>query len=478
MSLKKLRNKVKELIPDLSGNLPVLPVDVVEFCRGWLMYEPYRYMWPFLRDSNHFCALLQARQTGKTFNGMAKLLWFAFRFPGCKILVTAPKFDQVKNVAFRALREHLNRMPSDLQKLLVEPRYIQRTSILFRNGSEIRAESPVSETIRGHTAKVIYLMEANFIREDMDLYTAVLFTLNTTDGYLIAESTPWNTDSLFHKIWHKPEYSNYSRHKVTYTDALPPDGPLQPRIIEAIRRQLQADPARWRREMLCEWTEDTDTWLPVSLIANCQNQTLQYTPYSEKTQGDFHIGVDFGKHRDHTVVAVIDRNEHLTLRHMHQFPLGTSYGAVIGYIRQLQDNWHTVRTVHADSTGVGDYIVEDMKHEGIRSVHGVNFTQTSKEQLATALKEAMRHTTCNDCGWTGYTDRATRCPNGCNGTPRPRLQIPIDMDLLNELNTTHYTLNKNGRIQYSHPQGTHDDRLWGLAVKAATERYPNQPRAK
>ena len=231
--------------------------------------------------------------------------------------------------------------------------------------------------------------------------------------------------------------------------------------------------------MLCEWTEDTDTWLPVSLIANCQNQTLQYTPYSEKTQGDFHIGVDFGKHRDHTVVAVIDRNEHLTLRHMHQFPLGTSYGAVVSYIRQLQDNWHTVRTVNADSTGVGDYIVEDMKHAGIRNVEGVNFSQTSKEQLATALKEAMRQTTCPCCGWTGYTDKGAPCPNGCKGTPKTQLQLPIDLDLLNELNTTHYALNKNGRIQYSHPQGTHDDRLWALAlaVKGATEKHSNPPKA-
>ncbi len=76
----------------------------------WLGYEPYGYMWPFLRDEGHFVANLQARQTGKTFNGMAKLLWIGFRYPGSEILVTAPKFDQAKNVAFKALGEHLERM--------------------------------------------------------------------------------------------------------------------------------------------------------------------------------------------------------------------------------------------------------------------------------------------------------------------------------------------------------------------------------
>ena len=67
-----------------------------EFCRGWLGYEPYGYMWPFLRDEGHFIANLQARQTGKTFNGMAKLLWIGFRYPGSLILVTAPKLIRRK----------------------------------------------------------------------------------------------------------------------------------------------------------------------------------------------------------------------------------------------------------------------------------------------------------------------------------------------------------------------------------------------
>ena len=198
MSLRKLRRRVREEAARLRGPPAgrVLPGDVVEFCRGWLGYEPYPYMWPFLRDGGHFIAVVQARQTGKTFNGMAKLLWYAFRYPGSLILVTAPKFDQVVRVAFKALHEHLERMRG-LDRVffdyVVGRRNMLKTVIRFRNGSVIRAESPVAETIRGHTAKVVYVMEANFVRDDEELYTAVLFTLNTTNGYLIAESTPWPT---------------------------------------------------------------------------------------------------------------------------------------------------------------------------------------------------------------------------------------------------------------------------------------------
>jgi len=62
----------------------------VQFCVEWLVYKPFEYMHGFLGDPSHFIANIQARQMGKTFNGMAKLLWYGFRYPGSLILVTAP----------------------------------------------------------------------------------------------------------------------------------------------------------------------------------------------------------------------------------------------------------------------------------------------------------------------------------------------------------------------------------------------------
>jgi len=78
LGLRRSRKQVRELKEYQSGKKCVLSSDVVEFCRKLLNYEPYRYMWLFFRDPSHLSALLQARQTGKTFNGMAKLLWYNF----------------------------------------------------------------------------------------------------------------------------------------------------------------------------------------------------------------------------------------------------------------------------------------------------------------------------------------------------------------------------------------------------------------
>jgi hypothetical protein len=468
-----------------------VPRDPVEFCRGWLGYTPFGYMWPFLRDEAHFVANVQARQTGKTFNGMAKLLWYGFRYPGSLILVTAPKFDQVKNIAFKALGEHLNRMKArdpGLFRATVGDRNVLRTIVRLRNGSQILAESPIPETIRGHTAKVIYLMEANFIRDDEDLYTAVLFTLNTTNGYLIAESTPWNTDAVFYRMFHDPAYSQFSKHRVLYTEALPPHGPLSPEIVEMIEKQLAGDPARWKREMLCEWTEDLNVWLPTSLITLAQDSGLEYMESTDMPRGEFYVGADFGKHVDYSVVAAVERlRGHLHLIHCHQFTLETSYGAVIGYIKRLQDNWRNVWAIYADKTGVGDYIVEDMQRGGLRNVTGVNFTETSKEEMATCLKEQMRSAACPRCAWEGYVDTLegewrTTCPQGCRsdeGNPvnlRPLLHVPYDGELLHELNVERFELGKTGKILFNHPEGTHDDRFWALALAVyAAEQAPPPP---
>ena len=76
-------------------------------------------------------------------------------------------------------------------------------------------------------------------------------------------------------------------------------------------------------------------------------------------------------------MAVIETlKQHEYLRHYHKIPLETPYGAVIGYIRKLSDNWSKVQAIYCDKTGVGDYIVEDMERSGLRNVTGINFTDT------------------------------------------------------------------------------------------------------
>jgi len=164
-------------------------------------------------------------------------------------------------------------------------------------------------------------------------------------------------------------------------------------------------------------------------------------------KGAFYLGVDLGKHRDYSVVAAIQRkDENLYLTHCHRFPLETSYASIIGYVKALCDKWRTVQWICVDKTGLGDPIVEDMKQSRIPNVEGINFTEQRKEEIATILKRSM---------------------------VLGRLKIPYDPDLINELNIERFEITKAGRIRFSHPKGTHDDRFWAVALAAyAARRKP------
>src|SRR5207245_9953600 len=44
------------------------------------------------------------------------------------------------------------------------------------------------------------------------------------------------------------------------------------------------------------------------------------------------------------------------------------------------------------------------------------------------------------------------------------LRIPYDSELINEINVERYEQTQTGQTKFSHPNGTHDDRLWALAL--------------
>ncbi|MEM3579404.1 MAG: terminase family protein [Candidatus Bathyarchaeia archaeon] len=331
----------------------------------------------------------------------------------------------------------------------------QQTTIRLKNNSTIEAYPNNPETIRGPTLNIVYADEFNFIPNDKELYDAILFTLTATNGKFICTSTPWHKDSIFWQIFNNPAYNDYTKTHITHKQATEPNGPLKHNILEKIRKQLAEDPARWQREMEAEWAEDQDVWLPQSLIAKCIEPNLELYEFESLQQGEFYAGLDLGKHKDHSVLAVIKKVEdHLHLTHLKIFPLETSYASIIGYIKTITTRWNKFQKIHVDTTGVGDYIAEDMTNANIPNVKGINFTQPRKQEMATILKQKMTE--------------------GKFKFPYLTWEKPYHSDYPNELNIERYQLRKDGTITFHHPKGSHDDVFWAtaLAIYATTETTP------
>jgi hypothetical protein len=96
----------------------------------------------------------------------------------------------------------------------------------------------------------------------------------------------------------------------------------------------------------------------------------------------FYLGIDLGKTRDHTAIAIVERRDTLQLRYAERVPLGTPYPKVVDHVRQLvrHDHLRGRCVVVVDATGVGAPVVDMMRsgHLGC-DVIAVNITGGEKE---------------------------------------------------------------------------------------------------
>jgi phage FluMu gp28-like protein len=431
--------------------------DPVVFCRELLGFSPFSYQEQFIRlfMDNQFTAARWSRQSGKSFIVAALLLWYAVTHPNSAVGIVGPSWRQTKRILSRIAAFTL-KLPSGYA---FKP---QRTQIHFTNGSTIEAFPNNPETIRGPTLHVVYADEFNFVANDQELYDAILYTLGTTDGKFVCSSTPWHTDSVFFKIFNHKDFADYKTSHVTVEQAIEPNGPLKQGIIQKIKTQMGDDPIRWRREMQAEWAEDQDVWLTQSLIASCigtvetcGEDLQEFNPDAER-RGDFFVGLDLAQTRDYTALAVIERVDgQLFLRHLKIFQQPTIYATVLGYLKALQDRWHGFQKIRVDFTREGPSIIADMEAAGIRNVEGVNFSVPRKSEMASLLKQRMA--------------------NHQLYYPLLHWERPYRGEICTELNIERYSLNKDGTIRYHHPQGTHDDVFWAiaLAVYATAEMGPD-----
>src|SRR5262249_20103686 len=141
------------------------------------------------------------------------------------------------------------------------------TKLVFKDASTIEALPNNPATIRGDTTNTIFADELNYVQNAEELYEAMVYSLNTTNGKFIGTSTRGSRESLFYKkCTDDVKFTGVSRHHGRFKEALEPNGPLKPEIVERIKAQMNEDPRRWQREMEAEFAEDEDAFFTLSLI--------------------------------------------------------------------------------------------------------------------------------------------------------------------------------------------------------------------
>ena len=270
--LRRLDDKL-ERVKAARGRTREWPSDPVEFCIQYLGFKPTVYQEKLLRDPAQFIVARWSRQSGKTHCVAVLLLWSCLRNRWFNVLVLAPSVRQSK-IIIRKITGFLPRLP---KYVALKP---FKTKIEFYNGSRIQAFPNSPETIRGEPGvNLLYVDEFSYIKDDKELYEGAIFSMMTTNGRFLATSTPGSRESMFYAMCtDNVIFGDFSRHHVSYLDALEPNGPLKLEILEKLKRQFAADPWRWRREMEGEFADDADSWLSMALITRCVDQNLEYIP--------------------------------------------------------------------------------------------------------------------------------------------------------------------------------------------------------
>ena len=264
---------------DGEKDKPIISYGILDFFRQMTGFEPTAYQVALLLDASQFVVARWSRQSGKSLCLTLIALYVALSGADRRIAILAPSLRQSRGMIRRA-SSFLPKLP----KNALEGRAL-KTKLEFSNGSVIEAYPNSPETVRGLTLDLLIIDEANYIEDDRALYDAVVFALGTTNGRFIATSTPGSRDSLFYEMRTDDDlYGDFSRHHVSFHDALEPNGPLKKGILEKLERQMREDPWRWQREMLAEFSDDEEAWLSYGLIDSAVDDKLAYVKDLNKSE--------------------------------------------------------------------------------------------------------------------------------------------------------------------------------------------------
>jgi len=200
-------------------------------------------------------------------------------------------------------------------------------------------------------------------------------------------------------------------------------------------------------------------------LINCTLDAEEVSWQFEETHTDTELygGLDLGKKVDHSVLAVFEkRGEELLLRHVKVWPLESPYPSVVGYLKVLTERWRSFFRILVDVTGVGEPVADDIREADIPGFEGVNFNISSKEEMATYLKEKMQQGLERDLSGKWKGESLVHIPY-----PDDR---GLAAQIIAQLNLERFELTRDGRVRFMHPEGAHDDIFWAICLAVFASR--------
>lgn len=383
------------------------------------IYDPHRY------------SLIEAStKAGKTSGCISWLVEQALGGEeGHNYWWVAPVSDQ----ALIAFRRMMRSLPGDMFTANISLKTITLVNgaiIWFKSGDK-------PNSLYGEDVYAAVLDEASRMKEDA--YIAIRTTLTATRGPVRIIGNVRGRKNWFFRMARKAEREQMlglggemGYHKIVAADAVAA-GVLAQKEIDDAQEQL---PEQWFRELyFAEASDDGGNPFGMQHIEACVKPELLPGTGVVSNKAPRAWGWDFAKKRDYCVGIAIDEDGAICrFVRFHHVPWGEVMNRVI------QETGNT--PAFADSTGVGDPIVEEIQRkisgagaEEFCPFQGYQFTSGSKQKLMEGLAVAIQSRTL----W--YPDNVVR----------------------QELEQFEFELTRTG-VRYSAPEGYFDDCVCALAL--------------
>ena len=400
-----------------------------------------------LRDLSARQVAVCGRGWGKSLVFSRKNLWLLFTRPKVESLIISSTQRQ-SMIMFDYC--YFTIMANPLMREMIQRPGTTRTIIRLKPplGGRLVALPCSPDKLRGYHPDWVFIDEASRVPSEM-ITSEIMMMLTKPNAGLIMSGTPMGSDHVFRKAF--LDTRRYSvHHYPSYSSPL-----VSQKQLDEWKEVMTRE--EWEREVEAIWTESTYTFFPMDLIVASVDPSLgdpdsprAYIEDIEKARpeqlrGPYYAGLDLGKQVDYSVLTVVQKTENNEVRliHKRQFPLGTNYPDVIGYVARAEQVFN-FENLSVDKGGIGDAVVDELQRIQIRSVEGVFFTDAEKENILNNLKLLMEKKLLKILG--------------------------DDKQLIAQMNEQQYeylqpkTAQERIHMKFWHPKGRHDDQLMSLAL--------------
>jgi hypothetical protein len=361
-----------------------------------------------------FRVLACGRRWGKTRLGAALCTVTALN--GGRAWWTAPSYP-MSVVGWRLIKRLALQIPG------VEVRRAER-SIMFPTGGEIwvrSADNP--DSLRGEGLDFAVLDECAFMKEEA-WSESLRPALSDRQGRAMFISTPKGRN-WFWRLWQRCQDENADEWQGWQLPTS--DNPyIVDEEIEAAR--LGSTEKVYQQEYLAMFLDDAG-----GVFRRVMDAATAVAENGPQPAGQYVIGVDWGKHNDFTVLAVINAANR-SLVHMDRFNQ-IDYAIQVNRLVALHERFNSSAII-AERNSMGDPLIEQLQRRGL-PVYPFTTTNATKARAIDELGLSFE---------------------------RGDIQIINDPVLIGELQAYEMERLPSGMMRYNAPAGMHDDCVMSLAI--------------